>query len=583
MRPAKFFIVATFVLAAFAGRAAFAATTLFMTAPTQSLAVGDTVTVNVRIGSDVVVNAAQGTINYPTNVLSAESVSVINSIFNIWLNQPTISSSTGAISFLGGSTNAYSGAALPAFDITFRAIAPGAAVIQFQGAAVTAGDGTGANIIASSTPLTIMVGGAGQSATGTTPVSSSTAASSVIAPPTQISRPAVATSSLPAAPIVSIPLYPSSTNWYAISTPFFASWPLPPDVTEVATALDQSPATTPTVSEGLFESKEFSAVQNGTSYVHVRFKNSVGWGPTTHYRIKVDTLPPSPFIIRTTDSTSTDDPTPPISWTGGDELSGINYYRILIDGQEFSTTTAMKAAPGPLAPGTHRVVVEADDNAGNATQASIVFNTLPIASPSITSLTQTVYVGEGGLVAGGTTFPGATILIDVRDNEGNTVLSGMYPADTVGNWTARIDQFLKKGNYRLAVTARDTRGAESLAVISAPVSVTEKPVLVIGNFQITLAWFTGGLVAIVLMALAIGLAIGRRSRRERKDRILIASRDVGVAFGLIQKDIEKLLDYYEAGPVGATQLQEMQFTLKRIKENLIKMKHYVSENVEEIG
>jgi hypothetical protein len=581
MRTSKILIVAIIVFASMTARLVFASTSIFMTAPAASLSVGGTITANVRIGSDVVVNAAQGTIYYPANILSVDSVNITNSIFNIWLTPPSVNTSTGVISFLGGSTNAYSGAALPVFDITFRALHAGAAVVQFQDAAITAGDGTGANIIASSTPLTIVVGGAQQATTGAPQALPS--ASTVIAPPTQISRPAAPASGLPAAPVVNIPLYPSSTSWYAVSSPFFAAWSLPPDVTDVATALDSSPATVPAVSEGLFESKEFPALPNGTSYIHVRFKNSIGWGATTNYRVKIDTLPPSPFMIQTSDSTSTDDPTPPISWTGGDELAGINYYKILIDGQEFSTTTAMKASPGPLTPGMHRIVVEADDNAGNATQASIVFDILPIASPSITSLTQTVYVGEGGLVAGGTTLPGTTILAAIKDGAGNTVLSGTYVPDASGNWTARIDQFLKQGNYRLEVTARDARGAESLAVTSGPISVTERPVLVIGSFQVTLAWFTGGLVISILLAIAVGLLIGRHSRRERKDRIIIAARDVGVAFGLIQKDIGKLLSYYEAGPIQETQLQEMQFILKRIEENLAKMKHYVSENVEEIG
>src|SRR5271169_2759663 len=97
------------------------AATLFLTSDVQQAVVGDTVNMNVRINSDKVVNAKQGTLYYPRDIFDVEQVTHINSIFNIWLTEPSVNTSTGEISFFGGSTNAFSGSSMPVFTVVFRA------------------------------------------------------------------------------------------------------------------------------------------------------------------------------------------------------------------------------------------------------------------------------------------------------------------------------------------------------------------------------------------------------------------------------------------------------------------------------
>ncbi len=371
MRSLKTLLVSAAILGAISANAAFAATSLFMTSPVPSLSVGDTVTVEVRSGSDAVINAAQGTIRYPTDVLSVDSVSDANSIFNIWVSPPSVNTSTGAISFLGGSTNAFSGAALPVFSITFRARGAGAAAIQFQNAAVTAGDGTGANILSGSTPLSLTVLTPGAVAAATT-----TAAAPP--PPKQITRPAVPAAQLPIAPVLFVGLYPDPTGWYSTVSNFLVQWKLPSDVSAVATAVNQNPEFDPAVSEGLFDNKIFGEVEEGIWYLHVRFKNSAGWGPTAHYRIAIDEMPPNPFMVSIKEGTTTEIAAPTLQFSTQDQPSGVAFYRILADGVVVGTTTNTMFTLSSLAFGSHAIIVEAVDYAGNMTQSRL---SIDIAQP----------------------------------------------------------------------------------------------------------------------------------------------------------------------------------------------------------
>lgn len=140
---------------------AHAATMSFMSGTTNA-SIGDTIDASVRIDSQgQTVNAAQGTIQYPTSILQVTRVDHSNSVFNIWAQEPVVNSSTGEISFLGGSTNSFSGPSLYVLDIVFTVRGTGLATLNFANAGVTAGDGTGANILSGSTAIAFNIGGSG--------------------------------------------------------------------------------------------------------------------------------------------------------------------------------------------------------------------------------------------------------------------------------------------------------------------------------------------------------------------------------------------------------------------------------------
>lgn len=476
----KIVFVGIMVAVAILARSARAATLSFVSG-TSSSSIGGTIDVSVRIDSQgQTVNAAQGTMLYPNNLLQVVSVNNSNSIFNIWAPQPSVNTSTGEISFLGGSTNSYSGSSLYVLDVTFIARAAGVATLNFSNAGVTAGDGTGANILSSSTPISFTIGGS-----GAVPASG-TSTQAILPALVQIKRAAIPTSTVPVAPVLTISLYPDQNAWYNTIADFLVQWQLPADVTDVATALNQDPQFNPIVSGGLFNNQTFGALSEGIWYLHVRFKNSVGWGPTIHYRIAIDTTPPLPFTAAIKEGSVTEITAPTVQFSTEDQPSGLAFYQIFADGNMVGSTTNASFTLPSLSFGAHDIVVQAVDSAGNITES------------------------------------------------------------------------------RTSVT------------ISPP------PFLTVGDIKITEEIFFGTIIAVIIIGVLIGWWLGRKAKSQRKNRIIIAGRDVTTAFGVIQKNIDKLLGLYGDGSVGVSQGEDIAFLLKETKEQTEKMKRYVSENVEEI-
>lgn len=253
-----------------------------------------------------------------------------------------------------------------------------------------------------------------------------------------------------------------------------------------------------------FNNKNFGALSDGVWYVHVRFQNNIGWGPVVHYKISVDTQPPSSFTpklnrVSATDKTvSTDDPAPDVTYSIGDNLSGIDFYFLRVDDGDLIKTNKTSFTLPLQAPGNHAVLVGAQDRAGNITENIIKLETLPIKSPTVNLATTSLFVGEGGLFASGTALPNVKILFIIKQSKGDTVYSLETSAKDDGKWEIKVDQPLKKGSYVAEVTAQDKRGALSLPVKS-DFKVKERPLLTLGGIEITQFWFFVGLLIILLI------------------------------------------------------------------------------------
>jgi hypothetical protein len=333
-----------------------------LTVDKEAFTIGDTFNVDVKIeSSDVGVNAAQATITFPKDVVQVTGIDKGSSAFDFWLQGPSYSNDTGQVAFIGGSQSGISGKSLGVLRMTFKVKGTGAVNIIFTDGAITASDGSGTNVLTSMNGLQL---------------TSVTSQAAVVIKPPQIVRPAVAAAKLPIKPSVTIPLYPESTTWYEETSKFIAQWDLPRDVTEVATAVDQQPVFEPTTSEGLFNNKTFSPLSDGIWYLHVRFKNSVGWGPTMHYRIGIDSAPPLSFTATSPDGFTTENVAPTILFGTKDQPSGISHYIVLIDGSVATTTILAKYTLLPQQPGNHSLVVQAIDEAGNMTESRVSLDIL---------------------------------------------------------------------------------------------------------------------------------------------------------------------------------------------------------------
>ena len=575
-----------------------ASVSLYLT--NNSFKVGDQFTTSLKIDSESVnINAGQATITYPTDILEAISVDKTNSIFAFWLEEPIIDNAIGKISFIGGATGGYSGGSLQVLNITFKARKSGRAVLNLIDSAVTTSDGSGTNVLTTLYGAEVLV--KGTETTETPPTSIITPAPTspeIIEPPIslppQVAPPApvlidrtpTKAKETPVLPNVIIPFYPDQDAWYNTIANFLVRWDLPEDITGVATAINSDPLFEPEKSEGLFSSKFFPSLKDGLNYLHIRFKNNIGWGEALHYRLGIDTVPPEPFNILVNgalnNTFTVDDPTPQLLFASKDALSGLSDYTIQIDTEMPTSTVESKFTPSPLLPTTHTIKISARDNAGNVTENSVDIKVLPIESPIIDSINRDIYTDEGGLNIGGSSLPSIDVLLSLKNKSGVELASKEVSSDRRGVWNARFDESLKKGLYYIEATARDLRGAQSLLVKSEDVKVTTRPILVIFGIAITETWFFIGIILLLLIGFATAYLSYYFWRLQLGRKIIIAQRDVENVLNLINKDTEKILKNLSTKKVSTQKLSEVKQLSEHVNEHISKMKKYLTELIEEI-
>jgi len=547
------------------------AATLYLSAAQQAATIGDSVTVTVRVDSpDQGFNAAQATVQFPVSILEVTGINRDSSAFNFWLEEPTFSNTAGTISFIGGSTSGFAGKSVEIARIVFRVKGSGTADLVFLDGAVTASDGSGTNILSTLQGVKI--------------VSSATQrpGAAVVTPPTQIVRPPVPSAKLPVMPGITVTLYPKSEAWYNISAPFFVSWVLPADVSDVLAVVNKTPEFTSTKSEGLFERAQFPALDDGAYYAHVRFRNNVGWGPVAHYRIAVDTAPPAGLEVSVIEGTPTDTPSPRISFRAADALSGVEHFEVRVGGADPVITKDTVVTLPLQTPGRKAVLVKAVDAAGNSAESTLDLEILPIETPVIASLPDDVFVGEGGLTVVGTSLPGVTVLLTVKDREGRGIYDTSVAADSIGTWSAVIDVPLRKQRYYVEAVASDARGAISLPAQSEIFTVHERPLLTLFGIDITQTWFFVGLIAILLGGFAAGWVSYRFWKVQVGHRVVIAQRDVVTVANLVKKDLDKMLESYADRTITGREVSEIEFLVKKAKANVEKMEKYLVENIGDI-
>jgi hypothetical protein len=129
-------------------------------------------------------------------------------------------------------------------------------------------------------------------------------------------------------------------------------------------------------------SREIKDLDEGISYLHVQYKNDEGWGEILHYKIQIDTVAPTSFVIKEV-ATST------FLFTANDIDAGISHYEVQIDSGEASRFvdegSHIYRAP-ELATGDHTLFVKAFDVAGNFATATVAFKTIaaPVVVPIVT-------------------------------------------------------------------------------------------------------------------------------------------------------------------------------------------------------
>lgn len=354
--------IVAFILFSLAPAFASAAT-MNLSPSVKSVTVGDIVTLRAYVNAQgTAINNAEGVISFPTDILQAISVSKSDSIFSLWLEEPTFSNSAGTVSFNGGVPNpGFSSSNGTELTMTFRVKQAGTATLSIGDAAVRANDGLGTDVLTNASGAVI---------TATSPVIPE--APAPIPPPTQ--APSNGSS---VTPIISSVTNPNQNGWYSVPKPQL-SWSLSEGVTAVQMGVSAHADATPVVTyQPAVSNKTLDTLPDGTWYFRARFKTAAGWGPTATYALHVDTKVP----IITTHEFTYDETRHAlaVSADATDERSGIVGYTLQIDDQTPVSVTVNEVTSGRYfsevrTSGLHIATLVARDAAGNEARVSGTFS-----------------------------------------------------------------------------------------------------------------------------------------------------------------------------------------------------------------
>lgn len=556
------------------------AATLVLLPESGPFNIGQEFTVNVKIKSeDVSINASQAVIEFPTNSLELVSVSKTNSVFNFWIEEPTISNENGTLSFIGGTAKGVVGGSLHVLKLTFKATGSGEATIFISNALVAASDGKGTNVLSDTEEIIITVGTKNIIKRTTTVVQQS-APESAIKQPQKIVRTAIKSSKLPLKPKVHIPLYPDQEKWYNHIGDTIALWELPDDTVQVATRFSQSRDQKPGIKEdGLFNGKSFGSLEEGIWYVRVQFRNNVGWGDLTYYKISLDTTTPLQFEAEI-DAEISNNPAPTITFETQDSLSGISHWVLYVDNKNPIIGTSTSITLSAQKPGEHTVLVRVFDKAGNSVEDDLLFEIIPLPTPFINYISKSISQGEF-IFASGSALPNVFIDVILLDSNDREVFRGEANSDELGNWEVIIEEPLAKGKYNLSVISRDERGALSFPTEAEELKIKAKIIISIGFLD--LGWFEIFLVVLLIIAVIISIILWRYvlEQQTRRAYQVIVGRDIEKMGNLFSKDLKRLEESLGTHP-DSKKDTELQGVLVDLKTTVVKMKKYLKKELERL-
>lgn len=557
--------------------AAAGAASLYFSPSASSHKAGSTFLVNVYVSStNQTINAASSVISFPKDKLEVVSISKGGSIFSLWVQEPSFSNSSGIINFEGIVLNpGFTGSGGKIMAINFKAKAAGAATLSFSSGSVLANDGAGTNILSNMNSAVYQLTPA---AAGPEPM------------PTELiaEKKSEAITGAPPAPQIFSSTHPDTNAWYNNNNPKF-SWVLPAGVNGVSIYFSDSQTSNPgPASDGLFNNKSYENIGDGAWYVHLKFKNSYGWGPISHYKIQIDTTPPEPFEIKIVGGEATRGFRPVILFDTLDSLSGIDHYQIKIGEGDFTQIKKEEVAHNPYtlppqAPGKRTLVVKALDKAGNFAVNTADINIESLETPLITDYPKELLPGQH-LTIKGKTNPAYRLSLWLVGDEDKPQRFTIYPEkDGTFIYTTRIK--LHDGVYDFWALAINNDNLSS--------NPTEKYTIVVKPSKIekitasTIKWLsiTVPLVALILIFLFIlycGWHKFSLMRKRLKKEVREAESALHKAFNLLRENIRKKIKLLEKTRTKRELTAEEEKIAEQLKKDLNDAEKFVQKEIEDI-
>ncbi len=501
------------------------AASLYLSPSSPSSSVGNITTLKVLVDTQgKAINNSDGIIQFPTDSLEVLSISKNQSIFTIWVEEPRFSNTDGTITYNGGVPNpGYTGAAGEILTVTFKAKKQGPASVIFSDSTVRENDGYGTDILVGKLPAVINVGQA------------------------VVDAPAPATvSSLPPKPVVKSLTHPEQDGWYSETTGTF-SWVVPAGVTSLQTLLSKNPTAVPAITyDRSVSQRTVNNLSDGILYFHVRYLNNVGWGPTAHYKIQIDTTPPELSSLRVEGVDGRD----VVTLTAKDSLSGVERYELTVDDQasiEFKSSEENPQFVLPVQnPSTHRLGVVAFDKAGNKAEITTSFDSPPIKEPTIDVAEKEISNGRKITVTGQTDYPnsGVEVLVQIGDQQ-----LGLFQGVTAedGTFTVISDEIRESGTVK--VTAQLVFSEFVKSPYSQPVFVqvsdfyvikVSKEVVRVLTYVIPAVFMLFALLILVYLGWHRFFSLKKRLRRDLDETAAGVHKAVAMYKSELARQLEKL-------------------------------------------
>lgn len=578
----KKFLLLSFFVSFFVFAAHTDAAILYILPESTSFGINQEFDIDVKVNTEETsINATQATIHFPTDVLELLSTEKQGSAFNFWVEEPTVSNEDGTLKFIGGTAKGVSGTALQILKMKFRARGVGSADLSISEAVITASDGKGTNVLSTIEGTRINI--------GTTivepkvPPIPSTVEEKPVEKPEQVVRQAIRALDLPRKPELRVPLYPDASKWYSHLGDTIVFWDIFDDVTKVAVSVNQNPRIEPPkAEEELFTGKSVGILEDGIWYVHVQFRNNVGWGTVAHYRIAIDTVAPLPFEITINNEVS-ENPTPEITFETQDSFSGISHANIFINGKGPLVATTSSTTLLPQPPGKHVLMIKVFDRAGNSVEDDLEFEILPLQTPTIDFITKSVSQGEF-IFASGKAISNGFVDVVIYNDKNLEVFTEVVASDGSGKWEIIVEEPLARGQYTFTAIARDERGAISYPTDALTFKIKAKTVVSFGG--IDFAWFEILLIVILLTISGVGLTAWYyvSEKQKRGAYKIMATRDVEKMAAMLTHDVNELEAWVKSpkGNLSTGMQTESEHYFKKIKETIAKMKKYLGQEISKL-
>ncbi len=525
--------------------------------------VGDNFSIDIRFNtSKKFVNAAESILIFNPTKLKVLGIKKEDSLFNSWLPGTSFSNDKGVIVLRAGTIEKISANNGLLASIIFKAISPGETTIYFKSGSLLEANGQATNILNELKPATFIL----EPKNGLPLYLKERLFGKLTANEDSLA--------------IFSTTHPKEDRWYKNNSPKF-EWEIPKGTTAISFSIDKNPTSQPQkIYNPPVKEAEFSNLENGIWFFHLRFKEGDIWSKTINRRVMIDNERPSDFKISIDNQGDQTNPQPIFLFPTEDNFSGVDYYELKIDDNSVVKLISAKYKPKPLNPGIHSLLIKAFDRAGNFTANIKDFEIKPLESPKILEISSNITVGNPLTIKGYTKYPNSIVNIYL-EGQGNKKKFSITP-DPNGFWFFAYSRGLSQGVYQVSAEIKDKRGAISLRTERKTILISYPILIRIGKVAINYLTVFLSLLGLIIL-LIISIFYTWYKTKMWKNRISIETKEmyikVAKAFSLLDKELKSQIEYLDNKP-GFSEEEELIY--HRLKMVVKHAENIIGEEVEEL-